>query len=142
MKNIKIVIVEDDLYYNKALTKYVQTICNEKTYSGLKFEICSYLNAHDCIEAMDDSMDIMILDYFLVNHDEEDVLTGEDVLKELKTYAPNCKVIVVSAQQSASKTAHLMRNGIYDYVDKNVSSKNRVGALLQKLLRTEFLQPA
>ena len=71
-KVIKIFIVEDDPYYNRLLTKYVETLCNEKVYPQCKFEIHSFLTAHECIEQLDDDISIMLLDYFLFNDEEED----------------------------------------------------------------------
>jgi response regulator of citrate/malate metabolism len=134
LKTIKIAIVEDDVYYNKTLTRYVQNICNDQVYRDHVFEIKSFYNAHDCIEELEDDLSIMILDYFLFNEDEDDILTGGDVLEEVKKHCPECKVIVASAQQSAQTTAELLQNGVFEYIDKNVNSKNRIGAILQRAI--------
>ncbi|MFT5601478.1 MAG: response regulator of citrate/malate metabolism [Flavobacteriales bacterium] len=134
LTKIKIAIVEDDVYYNKTLTRYIQNICNEQVYKGHIFEIKSFYNAHDCIEELEDDLNIMILDYFLFNEDEDDVLTGGDVLDVVKEHCPDCKVIVASAQQSAHTTAELLRNGVFEYIDKNVNTSNRIGAILQKVI--------
>lgn len=133
-KLIKIVIVEDDKYYNKLLTKYVETLCNEKVYPQFKFEIKTFLTAHDCIEQLEDDLDIMLLDYYLINDEEDEVLNGADVLKEVHTYSPDCKVIVISELKEAHEVVQLMKSGIYEYVDKNVNSRDRVGAVLQKAI--------
>lgn len=137
-KKLKVVIVEDDLYYNKALTKYLETICNSSVYPEFDFEIKSYLNAHECIEELDDETNIMVLDYYLINKEESDVLTGADIVKEANKHCDNCKIIMISAQESPHNTSELMRLGIYDYVDKNVNSKNRLGAVMQRLINEEF----
>lgn len=134
-KTIKIVIVEDDRYFNKTLTKYVETLCNNRLYPGCYFEIQSFLNGHDCIENLEEDTDIMILDYFLFNPEEQDEVNGEDVLKEVKDCCPDCKVIVLSALQDSHTTAELMKKGIFDYIDKNVNTKNRLGAVLQKAIK-------
>lgn len=137
-KSLKIVIVEDDLYYNKALTKYLETICNSSVYPEFDFEIKSYTNAHDCIEELDDDTSIMVLDYYLINKEESDVLTGADIVKEANKHCSNCQIIMISAQESPHNTSELMRLGIYDYVDKNVNSKNRLGAVMQRLINEKF----
>ena len=134
LKTIKIAIVEDDVYYNKTLNRYVQNICNSQVYPDHHFEIKSFFTAHDCIEELEDDLDIMILDYFLFNETEEDVLTGSDVLEVVKTHCPNCKVIVASAQQSTHITNMLVEKGIFEYIDKNINSQNRIGAILQKAI--------
>lgn len=137
-KLIKILIVEDDLYYNRLLTKYVETLCNEKVYPQCKFEIKSFLTAHECIEQLEEDTSIMLLDYFLFNDEEEDILTGEDVLEEMMRLNENCKVIMVSELRSANMVIHLMHQGIYEYIDKNVSSKDRVGSVLQKAINEQI----
>ncbi len=137
-KLLKIVIVEDNLYYNKALTKYLNTLCNTSVYPQFEFEIKSYLNAHDCIENLEDDTNIMVLDYYLVNEDEPDILTGADIVKVAKKHCPNCKIIMVSSQQNSHRTSELMRQGVYEYIDKTVNSKDRLGSILQHLIKTEF----
>lgn len=142
MKNnrrvLKVVIVEDDVYYNKALTKYIHTVCNASIYPDFDFDIISYLNAHECIEELDDATNIMVLDYYLINKDEADVLTGADIVREANENCDDCHIIMLSAQESSHNTSELMKMGIYDYVDKNVSSKNRLGAVLQRLINEKF----
>lgn len=136
-KIIKIVIVEDDLYFQKALTKYIHTICNPAAYPHLDFHIKSYSNAHECIEELENDTNIMILDYFLINEEEADVLTGADIVIEANKHCTDCKIIMISAQQNKNVTTQLMQQGIYEYVDKNINSNNRIGAILQKILKDE-----
>lgn len=135
---IKVVIVEDDLYYNKVLTKYVKTVFNSCLLHKDDFEIRSYLNAHECIENLEDDTNIMILDYYLINENEKEELSGADVLKEVKKHCPQCKVIVISAQTEPNIAVELMKQGIYEYVDKNTSTGNRVGNIIQKILVNEY----
>ncbi len=137
-KHLKIVIVEDDLYYNKALTKYLNTLFNSSAYPQFDFEIKSYLNAHDCIEELEDDTDIMVLDYHLINKEETDVLTGLDIVKEAKKHCPNCKIVMVSSQQNAYVTSELMKQGVYEYIDKTINTKNRVGSVLQQIISTNY----
>lgn len=136
-KPIKIVLVEDDPYYNKLLTKYVRTVCSSNFYPEFDFEIKTYLSAHDCIEELDNDMNILILDYFLFNSEEDEILNGYDVLNEAKKYCPDCKIILLSALRSKSKILELMEEGLYAYIDKNVNSRDRVGAILQRAMREE-----
>lgn len=136
-KTIKITIVEDDHYFNRILTKYVTTICNERVYFNLKFEVNSFKSAHSCIENLDDETDIMILDFFLFDEEELDVLTGMDVLEKVKKHCPHCKVIIVSSLKDPGTIAKIMEEGIYEYVDKNVNSTNRIGAILQSVVVKE-----
>lgn len=133
-KEVNVVIVEDNEYYNKVLTKYVSTICNEKANPGLTFNIKSYHNAHNAIEELKDNTDVMLLDYYLENEDEADELTGAHVLDEVNKHCEDCKVIMISEQDNPVITDELKEKGITEYIDKNISSKNRVGAILQDVI--------
>jgi response regulator of citrate/malate metabolism len=137
-KSIRLVIVEDDLYYNRLLTKYVQTICNSHVYPDLKFEIVTYTNADECIRELDDNTDIMILDYYLTKEGDTEILNGGDVLEQVNKHCSNCKVILISAMTNAHIAVDLMRHGVYEYIDKNVNSKNRVGSVIQRALAENF----
>lgn len=134
-KNIKIAIVEDNVYENKSLTKYVSTICNQDIYKDFSFDIASYTTAHDCIEELDDDLSILLLDYYLFNPHEVETLNGSDVLEQVKKHCKECKVIVQSEMTNAQTVKQLMQDGIHAYVDKNVSSMNRIGAVIQDLLK-------
>lgn len=131
---IKIAIVEDDPYYKMAMQRYLHTICNPMSFPQFKFKIDAYGDAISCIETMDDDIDILILDYLLINKGRDEIFTAFDILKEVNISLDFTKLILVSAQQSAITTVRLMNAGIYEYVDKTVNSKNRVGAVVQEIL--------
>lgn len=137
-ETLKIVIVEDNLYHNKALVKYLNTLFNSDTYPHFEFKIKSYLTAHECIEELEDDTNIMVLDYYLINNEESDVLTGLDVVKEVNQHCTDCKILVASTQQNSFVTRELMRLGVYDYIDTTVNTKNRIGSVLQHLINTEY----
>lgn len=140
VKNMKIVVVEDDLYYNRVLSKYIASICNEGRYPGVRFQIRSFLTAKTCLADLDRDTDIMVLDYYLSHDDQPYNLTGEDILDEVKLHCPNCEVIMISSQKDVVKTAQLLRKGIYEYVDKNVNTGNRIGQLLHEIIRNQASQ--
>ncbi|MFZ5554388.1 MAG: response regulator [Bacteroidota bacterium] len=140
-KKLKIVIVEDDPYYNKVLSRYVSSVCTTTLINKNEVEIKSYLSAQDCIEQLEDDIDIMILDYFLPDENGEDELNGEDVLQEVKKYCPDCKIIMISAQPDPGIAVELMHKGIYEYVDKNINTGNRVGSIIQKIILRNVNQP-
>ncbi len=134
MKVVKIVILEDDIYQNKALTRYVQTICSSKVYPNCKFDVKTYTNAHDCIRELEDDITFMLIDYYLINMEEDDVLTGGDVVDIVKICSPKCEIIMVSSQEDNAVKRTLINKGVKEYVDKNLNSINRVGAVLQDLI--------
>lgn len=135
---IKITIVEDDQYFNELLTKYIKSVCTSSILNKSDLEIKSFYSAQDCIEQLEDDTDIMILDYYLKNENDDEELNGENVLNEVKKFCKDCKVIMISGQNDPGLVANLMKNGIYDYVDKNTNTPNRVGSLVYKILKNEL----
>jgi two-component system response regulator AtoC len=134
-ETIKIVIVEDNPFFNKILQKYVQNLCNSQFYQQYQFEVTTYLYAEDCIENLDNDTDIMLLDYLFVNIESDEHLTGIDVLKEVQKNCTDCKVIMISEQQNMVVTMELLKKGVYEYIDKNLNNHNRIGAVVQKILQ-------
>lgn len=133
-KNIKIAILEDDLYYNKLMTKYINTLCSEIINSHSSYEINSFRSALDCLENIDEELDIMLLDYNLSDENDIIKLNGEDVLDIIKKHCPNCKVILVTANQNASTTISLIKQGIHEYIDKNDNSREKIGSTVRSLI--------
>lgn len=133
-KNIKIVILEDDLFFNKSLERHVQTICNSHAYDDFKFEISTYLNAKDCIEKLDKDTDILFLDYYLIGPEEQQILNGGDVFKRVREVCKDCKVVMVSSMKNIQTVVEMIRRGIYEFVTKNKNSNNRINDVLQQLL--------
>lgn len=137
-RNIKLAVVEDDLFYNKSLLKYLKTICDPKIYSKTDFSFQSFTNADDAIQQLENDLNYMLLDYHLFNPEAQQVLTGMDVLKEVREYCPECHVIVMSGESNPAITAALYQEGILEFVDKNMNTKNRIGAIIQKSLDHEL----
>ncbi|HXH20023.1 MAG TPA: response regulator [Chitinophagales bacterium] len=135
-KKFKIIIVEDDPYYNQVLTKYVKSLCNERNYPGIKFDIRSFQSGKECIENLDAETEIIVMDYLLDAYDEFPY-TGFDLLKQVNKQCRNCKVIIVSGQSNVTVTTELFKEGIYDYIDKNYMPAKRLSSAIQNILSHE-----
>lgn len=134
-EKIKIGIVEDNKYYNKVLEKTVQNLFDSTLKLDYELELTTWETPHSCIEQLPEDLDILILDHLFENHEKkEDDLNGEDVMLEAERSCPDCKVIMVSRQTSPQLAVDLMKKGIYEYVDKNQSSSNRITQIVQQIL--------
>lgn len=133
-REIKMAIVEDDLYFKKSLQRYVKTICEPYESRGFTFDISTFSSANEAIQELDDELDIMILDYHLPDMYCDDDLSGEDVIKAVQDHCKNCKVILVSSDSRQLERKREVNHSIYGFVDKNINTKNRLGALLQETL--------
>lgn len=137
-KEIKIAIVEDNEFFNKSLLKYIQTICDPQVYKDHAFTITTFTTANDAIQELDNDLDLIILDYFLIDPDADDYLNGADVLDQVTQHCPNCKVILVSEYTDSLDKFKLRERGAHEFVDKKVNSNNRIGALIQHALQHEL----
>ena len=134
-RNYRIIIVEDDPYYNQVLTKYIKSICNERNYPDINFDIRSFKSGKECIENLDADTEILVLDYFLDSFDDFPY-NGFDLIKQVNKDCSHCKVIVVSGQHDVTITTELFKKGIYDYIDKNYMPAKRLSVALQNILKT------
>ena len=136
-RQTNIVILEDDLYYNKVLTRHIENICRWGSYTPAKVSISSYLDPEHFLEESKSDPDILILDYFLTQPLDKGPITAFDVITDAQLDTQRCKVILISEQQSAIITVRLMNLGVYAYVDKTANTHGRVGSLVQKILNSD-----
>ena len=113
-QKVRIAIVEDNELYNHLLTTGLKNHLTSIPVNGiLEVEICSYTNAKTALTEIDETFDIVFLDYYL-----GDSVTGLDILKKVKQLNPACKVIIVS-QIKSSKTQEVLNEGADDFIYKD-----------------------
>src|ERR1051325_8331907 len=134
-KNYRIIIAEDDPYYNRVLTKYVKMVCTEGNYPDITFDIRSFKSGKECMANLDADTQILVLDYFLDSYDDFPY-TGFDLIKQVNRECKNCRVIVVSGQHNVTVTTELFKNGIYDYVDKDYMPAKRLSKAINNILNS------
>lgn len=109
---VKIFVVEDDPTYTRFL-KYVLELNPD-------LEVRFFDTGQDCLNSLHEKPTIITLDYSLPD------LTGEEVLKRIKSYDPGMFVIIVSAQEEIGTAVDLLKLGAYDYIIKNEEAKERL----------------
>lgn len=133
-KKFKIVILDDDRYFNLVLTAYVKTICNPAVYPEYDFVIESHKTASDWWENLDPETNVMLLDKYLLDPNDQLSLSGKDVLDFVKKSCDDCKVIMVTAHGSESEAQELMKKGVHDYIDKTKNANSRIAIILREIL--------
>ncbi len=107
---IKIFAVEDDPTYRKFL-EYVLGLNPD-------FEVYFFTSGNECIKNLHNKPNIIALDYTLPD------MSGEEVLKKVKSYNPSIQVIIVSGQEKIGTAVKLLKLGAYDYIIKNEDTKD------------------
>jgi len=111
-KPFKIFVVEDSEWYNKLL---VYTLSLNPDY-----EIKSFLNGKDFLNALHESPDIITLDYRLPD------MTGLELLGKIKQAGCEAQVILISEQSDINMVVTLLKMGAADYITKSDDIKERL----------------
>jgi len=111
-KPFKIFVVEDDDWYNRLL---VHTLNLNPDY-----QVISFFNGKSCLENLNESPDVITLDYRLPG------MTGLEVLKRVKEIDPGIQVILISEQSDIDTVVELLKYGAYDYITKSKDIKERL----------------
>jgi two-component system, OmpR family, response regulator len=104
-----IYVVDDDPFIN---TLVVNRFASDR-YSVMSFE-----NGEDCLKALTEKPDLVILDYFFVNNNRE-LMNGMEIFDRIKQTHPEVPVIMLSGQDKGEIVLELARKGIDDYVIKD-----------------------
>lgn len=114
-KQFKIVVLEDNEFYNNILTRQVKNYTDELAIAkGFSFNIDSYTNANDCIRNLKADTDIAIIDYYLGQSKN-----ALDILKVIKEKCEHCKVIVISQFKNLKTYYQTLNEGAYHFIFKD-----------------------
>lgn len=111
-KPLKIFVVEDSEWYNKIL---VYTLSLNPDY-----EVKSFFNGKDLLKSLDESPDIVTLDYRLPD------ISGMELLKRIRQENSDIQVILISEQGDIDTVVNLLKMGAYDYITKSEDIKDRL----------------
>ncbi|MCB9363820.1 MAG: response regulator [Flavobacteriales bacterium] len=129
----KIFIVEDNHSSQMFLEKYLNTMPNCPHDKKPNLEIVSFDTGEECLLAMNQNPDIVILDFYLDESNTE-ALNGLQILKKIKSKPRAPKVIVMSGQENVMVTAELYNKGASDYISKEHYGIVRVGQSIIRLI--------
>jgi CheY-like chemotaxis protein len=110
MNNQKLIfIVDDDPFINRLVVK---------RFTSEGYSLNAFEYGEDCLKALDQNPDLIILDYFFVNNDRK-VMNGMEVFNKIKEIKPGIPVIILSGQEKGEIVLELARKGIDDYIIKD-----------------------
>ncbi len=136
-RKFNIFIVEDSDIYRELLSKFVNDIDNDSFFEeNQRYKIKSFRSGEDCVNALDEKPDIVVLDYFLNGYtNAKNAMNGLATLKEIKKRSPETYVVVVSSQGDFRITSELYQYGVSDYISKEPGIRERLQSSIAKLLR-------
>lgn len=115
---IKIFVVDDDPIYLLVASKSLQFIQDH--------EMKSFTSSEKFLKEVDDSVDILILDYNI------DHLNGLDLTKIVHEKFPHICIIGVSSQENISVAAEYIEFGAWRYIVKDKKAPNKIIDLVKE----------
>jgi two-component system response regulator AtoC len=115
MKNnqsFKVFIVEDDMWYGSMLEHYLTL--------NPEYEVKRFESPGDFFAHLHEVPDVVTLDYSLPDSD------GTEVLRKIKEFNPDIRVIIISGQEDVATAINLLKNGAFDYIVKDDDTKDRL----------------
>jgi len=135
LKNqFKIVILEDNEFYNNILTRQIKNYTDELSKDrGYVFEIDSYTNAKDCLKNLKQDTDIAIIDYYL--GESKNAL---DILKTVKEKCIDCKVIIISQFKNVKTYIQTLNEGAYHFIIKDQNALTKSCVVIEDIINDQL----
>ncbi len=121
----KIMLVDDDFIFLEMLKESLTEIDD--------IEIFTAKTGEECVENIDSSFKIIVLDYFL-NLENPDAQNGLEILKQVKQIVPEINVIVLSGQEDGNLVYDFVRESVASYVVKDSNAFDNVHRSIREIL--------
>ncbi len=125
LKQLKIFLVDDDLFYLHTLEQHIRNLGYET--------VEKFTNGAECLEKIKEKPDVVFLDYKM------DVLTGYEVLKKIKRLNPDIYIVMLSGQSAIKPAVDSLKLGAFDYIQKGNSEQTKIKLVLETILEVKEL---
>ncbi len=121
-KKLNLFIVDDDKLMTTTLKHFLDTKFGEDV------TISTFSNGESCLEKVDKTTDIVLLDYMLEGKN------GLEILKLIKKINPKTEVIMLSSNEDIALAIDSFRAGAKDYVVKGKGSWIKINRLVMRVI--------
>lgn len=119
-------VVEDDDFYSEVLEHNLSL--------NPDIQVTRFANAGEFLKNLDKNPDAITLDYSLPD------MEGEVVLQKIIEFNDQIPVIVISGQEDVKTAISLLKKGAYDYLVKDVDTKERLWTIIKNVNEKKKLQ--
>lgn len=131
MEAFKIFIAEDDPWY--------ADLIGHTLALNPDFEIEKFGTGKECLANLYKKPAMVTVDVFLPD------MEGKELLQKIRNYSKEVAVLIISGQESIDTAVELLKEGAFDYIVKNESTRSRIWNSVrlyreQQSLRTENAQ--
>jgi len=130
----KIVILEDNLFYNKLLKKQMDDYFeNLGVLTNCVFSIKTYTNTRDFLNNISADTDVVLLDFYLGDGE-----TALKVMEEIKKKNRNCKVIIISGIKNIDSYHKTSWMGAVDFIAKDRTAPLRACRIIEAIYSEKY----
>ncbi|MRR19407.1 response regulator [bacterium] len=97
------------------------------------YRVRSFAYGEDCIAALGENPDLIILDFYFLKQGEVP-MNGMEAYDEISRLAPEIPVIMLSAQEKGAVVLEFARKGIADYVIKDTDLIDNLQMAVKEVL--------
>jgi len=110
----RIVIVDDDDFYNKLLARGIKTN-SEKILmdNGFNLELSSFTHLDDFLEQLPETNSVIFIDYYLDNKQ-----VASKAIQSIKERSPQSKIVIISQEMSYSTAVETVLKGAHEFIQK------------------------
>jgi DNA-binding NtrC family response regulator len=119
----KVFIVDDDQMIRQMM---------EDKLKSFHHHVSSFSNGEDCLSALDEHPDVVVLDYHLDKSIRE-AANGLQILEAIKKNYPNIHVIMLSSQEKYSLALQTIQKGAEQYVIKDNDAFDKIASIIAGL---------
>ena len=119
----KVFIVDDDQMIRQMM---------EDKLKSFHHHVSSFSNGEDCLSALDEHPDVVVLDYHLDKSIRE-AANGLQILEAIKKNYPNIHVIMLSSQEKYSLALQTIQKGAEQYVIKDNDAFDKIAGIISGL---------
>jgi response regulator of citrate/malate metabolism len=113
--NFKIVILDDNEFYNKILTRFLtESLKKMAVLKGFTVDVSSFTSYIDCSKHLDSNVDLLFIDYYL-----GDGYNASHMINLINNKLYKCKIVVVSQIQTMQTCAFTLLAGAYEFIKKD-----------------------
>jgi ActR/RegA family two-component response regulator len=119
-KTYEILIVDDDRFLREELENYLK-----RSSGDFAFHVTIAENYESALEKLNEnSFDGVILDLLFPKEGEEDANAGAKLLEEMRKYAKDAAIVILTGYATVDRAAQLTKRGACKFIQKPVKPKD------------------
>lgn len=122
-----IFVVDDDRYTLARARKTLQ--------KALNCNVLTFSSGEECLEHISDKPDVIVLDYYM-NGKIPDAMNGIQVLKKIRSFSNDVKVVMLSAQDRIDVAVDSIKYGANEYISKSETAFIRLENTIKNLINS------